>query len=101
MFIYSKDGSKKVNIDTATLLGDVARDRKIYQQGDNTQLWRSKSGAYFKGMCLENARGGGSGICSCMHFIPISKDAAKFWVMDYYGAEALARFGFGDDAEEI
>lgn len=100
MFIYSKDGTQKVNIDTATLLGDVAEEKKIYRQGDNSQLWRSKSGAYFKGTCLHHARGG-SGICSFSHFIPLSKEAAKHWVLDYYGASALERFGFVDDAEEI
>lgn len=100
MFIYSKDGSQKVNIDTATLLGDVARDKNIYRQGDNSQLWRSKSGAYFKGMCLHHARGA-EGTCSFKHFIPLSREAAKTWVLNYYGASDLARFGFTDDAEEI
>lgn len=100
MIIYSRDGSQKVNIDLAVLLADVAREKKIYQQGDNTQLWRSKSGAYFKGMCLDHARGG-TGICNFAHFIPISKEAAKQWVLYYYGPSELARFDFADDAEEI
>lgn len=98
--IYSHDGAKKVDIDSAKLLGDVATDRKIYQQGDNSQLWRSAGGTYFKGMCLDNARGCG-GVVDYCKFIPISEHQARLWVLDYYGPSALSRFGFSDDATLI
>ena len=99
-YIYSKDGSKKVNIDEATLLGDVADDLKIYQQGDNSQLWRSKNGSYFKGMCLDHAKGGGRIVNYCK-FIPITEHQARCWVLDYYGPSKLRKFGFLDEASEI
>lgn len=99
-YIYSKDGTKKVDIDKATMLGDVASDLKIYQQGDNSQLWRSASGSYFKGCCLHHAQGTG-GIAKYERFIPMTRDAAKHWVLDYYGPGSLGEFGFSDDADEI
>lgn len=98
--IYSKDGTKKVDIDTSTLLGDVARDRKIYRQGDNAQLWRSKNGTYFKGMCLDHAQKRG-GIVNCYNFIPLTDIEAKNWVIYYYGPSELENFGFSDDATMI
>ena len=99
-YIYSYDGHAKVNIDAATLLGDVASELEIYQQGDNSQLWRSKGGSYFRGSCLHHAQGRG-GVVSYCNFVPMSESAAKRWVIDYYGPDALERFGFADDAEEI
>ena len=90
-YIYSQDGTKKVDIDASTCLGDVYTDLKIDRQGDNSQLWRSKNGSYFKGSCL----GRGS------RFIPLTHAAAKAWVIKYYGADELPRFGFANDAEEI
>ncbi len=99
-YIYSKDGTKKVNIDAAKLLGDVLDDLNIDRQGDNSQLWRSKGGSYFRGSCLNHAQGCG-GIVSFCNFVPMSESAAKNWVLDYYGPDALERFGFIDDSEEI
>lgn len=99
-FIYSKDGSKKVNLSKATLLGDVLGEKNICQQGDNSQLWRSAAGSYFKGGCLQHALGHG-GVVNCYKFIPISSEEAKRWVINYYGGAELARFGFEDDAQEI
>ena len=99
-FIYSRDGSKKVNLSKATLLGDVLSEKNICQQGDNSQLWRSASGSYFKGGCLHHALGT-SGIVNCYKFIPISSTEAKQWVINYYGVNELARFGFEDNAQEI
>lgn len=99
-YIYSKDGTKKVDIDKATMLGDVDSDLKIYQQGDNSQLWRSASGSYFKGSCLHHEQGTG-GIAKYTKFIPMTPDAAKQWVLHYYGPDALGEFGFSDDADEI
>ena len=99
-YIYSNDGTKKVDIDKATCLGDVARDLKIYQQGDDSQLWRSAKGSYFKGCCLDHAVGRG-GYMKYDRFVPITEAAAKRWVIDYYGSAELERFGFANDAEEI
>ena len=98
--IYSKDGTKKVDIDSAKLLGDVADDLKIYQQGDNSQLWRSASGTYFKGLCLHHAKGRG-GIVDHCKFIPITENQARLWVLDYYGPSHLKKFGFLDEATLI
>ena len=99
-FIYSKDGSKKVNLSKATLLGDVLREKNICQQGSNSQLWVSASGSYFKGGRLDHALGT-SGVVKYVHFIPISSAEAKQWVLNYYGVDELARFGFEDNAQEI
>ena len=99
-YIYSKNGSQKVNIDDATMLGDVAADLHIYQQGDNTQLWRSKNGSYFRGSCLHHAQGHG-GVAKYQKFVPMTKAEAKAWVVDYYGPSELERFGFADNADEI
>ena len=99
-YIYSIDGSKKVDIDTATMIGDVGSDLKIYQQGNDSQLWKSANGSYFKGMCLHHAQGVG-GIVKYARFIPMSYNAAKQWVLYYYGPAKLSEFGFVDDAEEI
>ena len=99
-YIYSVDGTKKVNIDTATLLGDVASELEIYQQGDRTQLWRSANGSYFTGSCLDHWCGSNK-IPRFRKFVPMSKAAAKAWVIEYYGSNELENFGFVDDAEEI
>ena len=98
--IYSEDGTKKVDIDKATLLGDVNRDLKIDRQGDRTQLWRSAKGSYFTGSCLDHWKGHGK-TPEYSRFIPISKEQAKVWVMDYYGPNRLGKFGFEDTAEEF
>lgn len=93
-YIYSKDGTKKVDIDAAICLGDVCTDLKIDRQGDNSQLWCSKNGSYFKGSCLGHATKRST-------FIPLTPAEAKRWVIRYYGADELPRFGFVNDAEEI
>ena len=93
-YIYSYDGTKKVDIDSATCLGDVYTDLKFDQQGDNSQLWRSKTGSYFKGSCLGHAT-------KYSRFIPLTPVEAKQWVIRYYGTDELPRFGFVNDAEEI
>lgn len=98
--IYSKDGTKKVDIDKATLLGDVARDLEIYQQGDNSQLWISAAGSYFTGCCIDNWKGSGE-TPKYTYIIPISTEQAKAWIIDYYGPTKLVKFGFADNAEEI
>lgn len=99
-YIYSVDGTKKVDIDKATLLGDVASDLGIYQQGASSQLWRSANGSYFKGMCLDHAKGRG-GVAKYYVFIPLTEEEAKRWVVEYYGASELANFGFVLNVEEI
>ena len=98
--IYSKDGTKKVDIDKATLLGDVARDLEIYQQGENSQLWKSAKGSYFTGCCLDHWQGTGK-TPSYTRIVPISNERAKTWVIDYYGPDKLGTFGFKDIAEEL
>ena len=97
IYIYSEDGMSKVNISKATLLADVLRDKNICRQGDNSQLWRSCNGHYFRGSCLQYATNGSSSY----RFIPLTFIEAKRWVIDYYGASALAKFGLHDDAKEI
>lgn len=99
-YIYSQDGTKKVDIDSATCLGDVYADLNIDRQGDNSQLWRSKNGSYFKGSCLHHVIGSNSDTSYC-RFIPLTHAAAKAWIIKYYGADELPRFGFANDAEEI
>ena len=99
-YIYSKNGSQKVNIDDATMLGDVGSDLGIYQQGDNSQLWLSKNGSYFRGCCLHHAQGRG-GVAKYQKFVPMTKAEAKAGVIEYYGPGEIERFGFADNAEEI
>lgn len=89
---YTYDGMKKVNLATSKLIGDVADDLDIYQQGDKSQLWRSANGTYFRGMCLEHGP---------WQKITIMTDyQARAWIMEYYGAEKLVECGF-EEAEEI
>lgn len=89
---YSYDGTKKVNLATSTLIGDVLRDKDISRQGDNTQLWRSANGTYFRGMCLEHG--------PWNKITVMTNEQARQWIMNYYGAEKLVECGF-EDAEEI
>lgn len=89
---YSYDGLKKVNLATSKRIGDVLSDLNISQQGDNSQLWRSANGTYFKGMCLEHGP---------WNKITVLTDSqARSWIMEYYGAKKLVECGF-EDAEEI
>lgn len=92
-YLYTDDGAIKVNIKTSTLIGDVLKDLNIARQGNRSQLWRSASGRYFMGSCLDNP-------LSTSYIYPISNEAARKWVVQYYGGDKLADFGF-EDAEEI
>ena len=102
IYIYTHDGNHKVNIATATLLGDVNRDKNIDRQGDRTQLWRTKSGQYFTGSCLDFVLSSNNPIEMAKFFHPvlITKDQARTWVTHYYGGNGLVHFGF-EDADEV
>ena len=102
IYIYTHDGLYKVDITAATLLGDVLRDKNIDRQGEMSQLWKSKNGQYFTGSCLQYIT---SSTCpnrlAQYYFINlIDIDAARAWVVKYYGGDALSKFGF-DAAMEV
>lgn len=101
-FIYTRDGTKKVNLAASKLLGDVLRDKNIDRQGDKTQLWKTKNGQYFTGSCLEHvlSSSNSSGSAKFYHPILITEAEARAWVTYYYGGDSLVKFGFAD-AEEL